>query len=205
MLLNRTDDYLHHLNQLHAVLANTPSWEEEKNNGVIYSGRVYVVEKGVLFLENSAAEHLSVMVKAPAIVGIASVYGEEETFHCFLDKNCCVYSIATSDASEAIKKSDCHNSAATVMAHNFSLNMLSRSAVAATKNAYSAIKQCIEMIDALEPEYKSTIRLTAHIQQRTNLSRSHVMKIISSLKVGGYIEVKRGRLIGITIPLPEKY
>lgn len=38
----------------------------------------------------------------------------------------------------------------------------------------------------------------------TVLSRSHVMRILSELKKGGYIETKEGKLISVS-DLPEKF
>lgn len=43
------------------------------------------------------------------------------------------------------------------------------------------------------------------ILKRTNLSRSYVFKVIASLKEGGYITIKNGRLISIDYKIPLKY
>lgn len=43
------------------------------------------------------------------------------------------------------------------------------------------------------------------IISRTNLSRTHVFRILASLKEGGYITVKKGRLISINKTLPNEY
>lgn len=43
-----------------------------------------------------------------------------------------------------------------------------------------------------------------YISERCYLGRSGIMKILSDLRKGGYVEIKRGKLIKI-IKLPEKY
>ncbi|HEN4999037.1 TPA: helix-turn-helix domain-containing protein [Klebsiella aerogenes] len=43
------------------------------------------------------------------------------------------------------------------------------------------------------------------IIRRTNLSRTHVFRILAGLKEGGYITVKRGRLTSINKNLPKEY
>ncbi|WP_416173619.1 helix-turn-helix domain-containing protein [Enterobacter kobei] len=43
-----------------------------------------------------------------------------------------------------------------------------------------------------------------YIRNKTPLSRSGVMKILSSLKSGGYINIEQGKLISIGV-LPKKY
>ncbi|KZR31056.1 helix-turn-helix domain-containing protein [Enterobacter genomosp. S] len=47
--------------------------------------------------------------------------------------------------------------------------------------------------------------LALFIIKRTNLSRTHVFRVLADLKAGGYITVKRGRLVSIDRPLPEAY
>ncbi|EOC5256349.1 helix-turn-helix domain-containing protein [Enterobacter asburiae] len=48
------------------------------------------------------------------------------------------------------------------------------------------------------------INVSDYILEKTRLSRSHVIKILGDLRIGGYIEINRGILIKIN-KLPEKY
>lgn len=70
--------------------------------------------------------------------------------------------------------------------------------------SYTAIKNSLlQLID--EPEdIRYLVTASDYIQDRTLLSRSAVMKILSQLKHGGYIELKRGILLAIN-KLPDKY
>jgi CRP-like cAMP-binding protein len=47
--------------------------------------------------------------------------------------------------------------------------------------------------------------LAAFIMRRTNLSRTHVFRVLADLKEGGYITVEKGRLVSINKTLPEEY
>lgn len=47
--------------------------------------------------------------------------------------------------------------------------------------------------------------LALFIIRRTNLSRTHVFRVLADLKAGGYIPMKRGKLVSIDRPLPEAY
>ncbi|WP_241722092.1 helix-turn-helix domain-containing protein [Raoultella sp. HC6] len=47
--------------------------------------------------------------------------------------------------------------------------------------------------------------LSAFIIKRTNLSRSYVYQVLAALKEGGYITVKKGRLISIDRKIPDKF
>ncbi|MCU6278854.1 helix-turn-helix domain-containing protein [Enterobacter quasiroggenkampii] len=55
-----------------------------------------------------------------------------------------------------------------------------------------------------EEELRLAVNVSNYIQEKTRLSRSRVMKILSDLKTGEYIEIKRGILIKIN-KLPESY
>lgn len=47
--------------------------------------------------------------------------------------------------------------------------------------------------------------IASFIMKRTRLSRSYVFQILASLKAGGYITVRQGRLISINRDIPERY
>lgn len=51
---------------------------------------------------------------------------------------------------------------------------------------------------------KDTTTVENYIRNKTNLSRSVIMKILASLKTGGYLELERGKLVKIH-SLPKKY
>jgi len=64
----------------------------------------------------------------------------------------------------------------------------------------------LNLIDLIneEQELSAHVNVCDYIQEKTRLSRSRVMNILSDLRTGGYIEIKRGILININ-NLPEKY
>ncbi|WMY75326.1 helix-turn-helix domain-containing protein [Buttiauxella selenatireducens] len=63
--------------------------------------------------------------------------------------------------------------------------------------------QLLELISENET-IKNSTTVENYIRLKTNLSRSMIMKILASLKAGGYIELERGKLIKIN-SLPKKY
>lgn len=70
--------------------------------------------------------------------------------------------------------------------------------------SYDIIKsQLIELMSENE-KYRNNITAENYIRDKTNLSRSGIMRILSELKEGGYIEINRGILIKVH-QLPEKF
>ena len=70
--------------------------------------------------------------------------------------------------------------------------------------SYDIIKsQLIELMSENE-KYRNSITAENYIRDKTNLSRSGIMRILSELKEGGYIEINRGILMMVH-QLPEKF
>lgn len=70
--------------------------------------------------------------------------------------------------------------------------------------AYVMIRNKLLELNILTPELRSAINVTDYIQERTQLARSTIMAILSQLRRGEYIEIKRGKLISIKY-LPKDY
>jgi uncharacterized membrane protein len=52
--------------------------------------------------------------------------------------------------------------------------------------------------------YRGSVTAERYIREKTQLSRSGVMRILADLKTGGFIEMEEGRLIKIN-KLPARY
>lgn len=71
-------------------------------------------------------------------------------------------------------------------------------------STYELICNLLRALNDEDFETRATISAVKYIMERTSLSRSIIMKILSELNTGGYIVINRGLLIKI-INLPEKY
>ncbi|MGE8030143.1 helix-turn-helix domain-containing protein [Enterobacter mori] len=69
---------------------------------------------------------------------------------------------------------------------------------------YELIKQNLATLMDEKEDLRLTINASDYIQEKTHLSRSRVMKILSDLKIGGHIELQRGILMKVN-KLPENY
>lgn len=72
------------------------------------------------------------------------------------------------------------------------------------QSSYDIIRhQLYELMNENE-KIKASVTAASYIQERTFLSRSGIMRILSELKAGGFIEIKKGILVRI-YSLPQKY
>ncbi|TDN64424.1 CRP-like cAMP-binding protein [Scandinavium goeteborgense] len=71
-------------------------------------------------------------------------------------------------------------------------------------SSYELICNCLRTLIEEDFERRATLPAVQYIMERTQLSRSGIMKTLSELNSGGYIVIKRGLLIKIN-KLPSKY
>jgi DNA-binding IscR family transcriptional regulator len=57
----------------------------------------------------------------------------------------------------------------------------------------------------LPEENRLRVSMLEYIQDRTHLSRSSILNVLSALKKGGYIEFARGGYLQNMTALPEKF
>lgn len=71
-------------------------------------------------------------------------------------------------------------------------------------STYEMIRVNLFALMEEEEELRLSINVSDYIQDRTRISRSRVMKILSDLREGNFIEIKRGILLKVN-KLPENY
>ena len=70
--------------------------------------------------------------------------------------------------------------------------------------SYELIKFILLQLMSENETYRKSITVVNYIQGKTHLSRSGIMRILTYLKAGGYIEIHRGFLISLN-KLPAKF
>ncbi|HHA1933917.1 TPA: helix-turn-helix domain-containing protein [Enterobacter ludwigii] len=141
-------------------------------------------------------------VKAPAILGLASI------FHPFniLTKaktNVITWSISKTQAVELISQYDLWKDTTEILAYQIS-RYDSRDQVITGKNAYDIIKKLLETLIVLPLEERAGIVAYRYIMDHSGLSRSRVCSILKELNTGGYIYITKGVLVTIKT-LPERF
>ncbi|HAZ77817.1 MULTISPECIES: helix-turn-helix domain-containing protein [Enterobacteriaceae] len=84
--------------------------------------------------------------------------------------------------------------------------LAARTAASGLQSAYDIIRSYLIYMDR-ETAYSLKERYTVvkYMQTFSRLSRSIILKILAELKAGGFIEMKKGKLIRINRNLPEKF
>lgn len=79
-----------------------------------------------------------------------------------------------------------------------------RDLISAASDSYQAIKSILLHYATKPVEFRMQFGIASIITKLTGLSRSHVMRILSELKKGGYIETEDGKLVSVG-NLPDKF
>ena len=80
-----------------------------------------------------------------------------------------------------------------------------RDALVVQQRTYSVIRNHLQEMILLPEETRMKISILDYIQERTHLSRSSVLNVLSALKNGHYIEFKRGGYLMSVSSLPEGF
>ena len=80
-----------------------------------------------------------------------------------------------------------------------------RDALVVQQRTYSVIRSHLQEMILLPDEARLRISILDYIQDRTLLSRSSVLNVISALKKGQYIDIKRGGYLVAMGELPESF
>ncbi|WP_370612197.1 helix-turn-helix domain-containing protein [Klebsiella aerogenes] len=73
-------------------------------------------------------------------------------------------------------------------------------------SGYATIREMLQRyMFKVENDTIGSESIAAFILARTRLSRSYVFQILAGLKSGGYISVRKGRLISINRDIPERF
>lgn len=158
----------------------------------------YMVDSGWIDVYRAADDLLILSVPGPTLMGIAI-----HEAYIITTTPCNIGSMPLAELHRHVQEKNLWEQLARhIMVLTQKLYVYSRKLSAPT--AYEIIcNQLVELINEPEPLRKE-IAVERYIRDKTHLSRSSVMKILSSLRAGEYIVIDNGRLVEIR-HLPSKY
>lgn len=164
---------------------------------------VFILHRGSIALYRSRDSMVLNSETAPFIFGFSNQISDPDYLFMRTQEPSTISYLPLSEANKIIEKNDLWKdlsillvyTAARVYEHCSSITQLT---------SYEIIKnQLFELMKETE-EIRSNTTAAGYIKSRTFLSRSGIMRILSELKTGGYIQIERGILTKI-IHLPKKY
>ena len=191
-------DYLQHGSDLKKVLPR------RRLNFVVGNERLcYVLLKGRVMIHRSNHDLAMATVQGPAVIGLSNLYQTQMRGYIKTFNNCDIVILKMDFVNETVKR---HNLWEPLAYHLMSLaGKLFHSYEDLTgPSAYDIVIAQLHALSNEEPSFRLSVTAESYIRDKTHLSRSGVMRILSALKEGGYIDMQRGVLLNI-IKLPEKF
>ncbi len=163
----------------------------------------YLIAKGSFELHRQNDDLVVGYGNAPVILGLGNITQMYIGSYIRTLTNCEIGIITTHEALELI---DSENLWRPLSEHLLIIaaKLFTISQQLSAPTSYEIIRTQILELMSEDPATKESITVENYIRSKTNLSRSAVMKILASLKTGGYVELDRGKLIKIN-SLPKKY
>ncbi|MDU6924389.1 helix-turn-helix domain-containing protein [Franconibacter helveticus] len=182
-------------------------FDVDKKNKLIFKkeGRPigYVILKGSVSVHRLHDDLTIDFLEAPSLIGLANLLSGPLDIYLRPTGAARVATLTQAQAYEIIRANNLWELIAHHIAHQ--LNWLySHSTHLTAPTAYEIIRfQLLKLMTETQP-VRDDVTVERYIRDKTNLSRSGIMRVLSELRKGGYIEMENGRLTGIK-HLPEKY
>lgn len=163
----------------------------------------YLVVKGSVSYYRRNTNILLGTVDSPAIFGIAAIHENILAGYLRTTSICIIASIPRQQVYDIIKEKDLWKALSNylmVITNKLYVNGQQLTA----PGAYEKIRIQLNQLMDEAPALRQKMTAELYIREKTNLSRSRVMHILSELRAGGYIELERGRLVAIH-KLPEHF
>lgn len=163
----------------------------------------FFLVQGVCNIKRVGDAMIIYRTKAPSIIGLNDLGPDSSEVIIQANSNIKYFQIAREEALLHVEEHHLWKPVAFVLMHiSARFNDYLKDYVAIP--TYNLICNLLQKLNDEDFETRATISAAKYILDRTSLSRSGVMKVLSELSKGGHITISRGLLIRIN-HLPEKY
>ncbi|MCE9991724.1 helix-turn-helix domain-containing protein [Enterobacter asburiae] len=163
----------------------------------------YLVLDGMVAIYRRSDKLLLSTSKPPAVFGLANIPGLFFDDYLKVIEPSQIGVMTTAQVSEVIEEKNLWNLVSNhliFMYNRLYSTVLSLGAL----TSYELICHQLNHLMVEDERFRLSVTAERYIRDKTQLSRSGVMRILADLKAGGYIDMEEGRLINIH-KLPAKY
>ncbi|CAM8678017.1 helix-turn-helix domain-containing protein [Kluyvera sp. M-M157-B] len=168
------------------------------------SDTTIVLQKGAVSLHRQNHAILFGVVQGPSIFGLAAAASPIHHYYSLTaEVECRGYSLPAKETLQCLDRYQLWREAFYWMAWQTRLLEL-RDKQLIGANHYHQIRETLLMMLGWDDNLRSRIGVLNYIQQRTRISRSVIAEVLAELRKGDYIQMEKGKLVGIT-RLPLEY
>lgn len=141
---------------------------------------------------------------APFIIGLSGLFSQHGENYCLMAQNSCQgISVTRELFLQCIEQNNLWQDVAHIQAWLLEL-LLFRDRWVSSGDAYQMVRRQLLNMMKLPFDIRITTPVESYVRHHTCLSRSSVFRILSQLRKGKFILIKKGKLINVA-RLPERY
>lgn len=165
--------------------------------------KCYLLTEGSLHVNRIRDGLVLGTVYGPAILGMSNFSSSLDPTYITADEDVRLGVVRLDDIFDILDRTQLWKSFSITLLyiighyHHYNLKMIA-------PTSYEKVRYQLIDLASKPVDVRAEINVTEFIHERTLLSRSHIMAILSELKTGGYIKIKKGNLVELT-ELPQKY
>lgn len=171
-----------------------------------YKGRpqLYLFLQGELSILRASDGLLIVTVYDAHLFGIAEMIQPTKGHILRAESASTILRVDAEQATEIFRQQGLWEDVAALLSYHTAY-LFYRDALVVQQRTYSVIRSHLLEMMLLPEEARMRMTILEYIQDRTLLSRSSVLNVLSALKRGEYIDFKRGGYLLELKPLPESF
>lgn len=163
-----------------------------------------VVQQGVVSLHRHEGHVLCGILQSPSIFGLAAgANAIRNDYTLVAESNCRGFYLPAKETLKCLERNQLWRDAFYWMTWQTRMLEMRDMQLIGTNHYYQIRSTLLMMID-WEDDIRAKIGVLNYIQQRTRISRSVIAEVLSALRKGDYIEMKKGKLVSIA-RLPTHY
>jgi hypothetical protein len=162
-----------------------------------------IIHEGVISIFREKDHVMITNVSAPFIIGVNLLIEKNHDVYIQARGSIRYEVIARDEFVETLEQKDLWRNLSYVFMYN-SKRFLEYSSLSVGVSTYAIVCNNLKRLMTEPENLRAKITACEYIKDKTQLSRSGIMKILSDLKLGGYISIERGILLDIN-KLPDKY
>ena len=187
-----------HATPVNAIARKRLTWE--------YKGKtqLFIFKKGELSIIRNSDKLLMVTVYEPHLFGVAEMLQPSRSHSLRAEVSSELLRIDYDLASALFRQHNLWEEVTSLLAYHTSY-LVYRDDLVLQQRTYSVIRNHLLEMMLLTAETRQRVSILEYIQDRTHLSRSSILNVLSALKKGGYIAFARGGYLQSIASLPEKF
>lgn len=166
--------------------------------------QLFLFLEGELSILRASDGLLIVTVYDPHLFGIAEMIQPVRGHLLRAESESTILRVDAQTAMQMFREKGVWEDVASVLSYHTAY-LFYRDALVVQQRTYSVIRNHLQEMILLPEETRMKISILDYIQERTHLSRSSVLNVLSALKNGHYIEFKRGGYLMSVSSLPERF